>query len=841
MASAIEKEKTKATNKMIYIIIGSVFYVFSVLCLLHVDAMQRVERRLGFMEALSMAPGRIITRPMEIFPLSGKALLYILFGTGLCVAAALMLLSERAMKKHDNPDTVNGEAHWMTKTELLAYSKKYAAPFGEKSIDGEKNMIFSKDIRLAIDGFATRRNCNVLVIGGSGAGKSRFYVSPNLLQFNCCYVITDPSGELLNDYGQSFRCKGYNIKVFNLTDVPRSSRYNPFHYIKEDKDVFTLVNALIQNTTPPEAHSGDPFWEKSENLLLTALILFLYHNTVEYNDPNEPIVHDINNMDRFKYAWVMDQGKDDPVPLYQNFESVMKLLSKAEVDENDPNNESELDILFKEFGKEEPENLAVTQYNKFKIGAGKTLKSILISVASRLQSFDLTDIRELTRYDEFEFEKFSDTKSVLFVVIPTADTTFNFLVSMLYTQMFSAFYRYAETTVTYGYKVSLDELTNLVVFHASSEEESAKAKAKAEAYLKEIQNGTVLVKPKDPKKDLYVLKTKGKVDKKTGKKIPGSQKVIAWRGTEEEIRQVSEMLKTAKVEKCRRRCPLHVRFILDEFANIGQLPQFDEKLATMRKYEISCSIILQALSQLKVLYKDKWNTIVANCDTALFLGNRDTETIKWLIESFGKKTTTVQSMSFQANGGGSTSVNKSSLELATIDQIAMMKEDECIVVVRGVRPYYGKKYELTLHPNYKYSKDMNEKYGNFQIELSVKDMDSRKSHIQRIMEGNGNTDNGTVRQNVPQIGDLVHPPKDSVQNDEKRKIQNKLRKEAADTAKKALQDDDGFDFATEGMIMDAFTKLGIKPNSSTNDIKDVIESLFDFEEPSDVEMQYVMT
>lgn len=911
MATTIEKEKSKSMTKKILIICGSIFYIYGVLVYLHAKFLTSQNARVTMLEAIPNSLTRVFTKPIEFFPIVKDSIGMVIGASVLLLCAAFIVITEALLKKHDNPDTVNGDAHFMNMNELKAYNYKYVAPLKTENTDGENNMIISKDIKLAIDNAGTRRNCNILVIGGSGAGKSRFFASPNILQFNCNFVITDPSGEMLRNYGKVLEDNGYEVKVFNLTDVYRSSKYNPFHYIKEEKDVFTLVNTLIQNTTPPEKGGGDPFWEKSENLLLTALILFLWH---KYEEPTR---------------------ENEDAPYHQNFESVMKLLGLAEVDENDASAQSPLDELFLSLEQQDPENLAVSQYKKFKQGAGKTMKSILISIGSRLQSFDLSDIRYLTNRDEFEFERFSDTKQALFVIIPTADTTFNFLVSMLYSQLFSTLYNYAETTAEFGWKLSLDALTNITIVHGENKLDSLKAKKEVEEIAKQIKAGLLTVYDKEKKlykvytkdtakENIKVFDTKGKnVQKEVDlykkqlsayikenqlsakiyteeykeynqieiftrrceeklvsvpfveenaentvkqyeayyKEELGKPKIIinknekekcydiwelpcrlvGWRGTQEDAAALVNQLKgKLDISPCGPVCPNHVRLILDEFANIGQIPNFDEKLATMRKYEISCSIILQALSQLKVLYKDKWNTIVANCDTKLFLGCDDTETIEWILKMLGKKTTKTSNASYQANGGGSTSIGSGSLELMTIDQVTLMKEDECLVRIRGIRPYYGKKYELTNHPRYESA--MKTK-GSFYIPLNSDAKEKQRGPLRLREEAERK-----AREAAKHITDEEHnvpEQKNKPRKEEKSAstyntaVKNNIRKQDAKANEDILKNDMPEDaMATlNGML----SEMGISGRSTDTEIKEAIASIIALDEPPTDVISYALT
>ena len=808
MVLSTDNERKKKAQTKMYIILGSIAYVYIACAILQYIAITNNNKRISASEAINMALGYVFTKPLNVFPVSLQTLGYLCAITVLVGVFAVFFITDKLAHKADNPDTVNGEAHLMTVDELNAYNKQFTAPLGKPQTDGWNNMILSKEIRLAIDNFGTKRNCNVLVIGGSGAGKSRFFAAPNILQFNANFVITDPSGELLEDYGKVLENNGYNVKVFNLTDVYKSCRYNPFHYIKREKDVFVLVNTLIKNTNPSDGHGGDPFWEKSENLLLTALILYLWH---------------------------MFPEKD------QTFTNVLKLLNEASVDENDASAESHLDQLFDELKKKDPHNLAVRQYAKFKQGAGKTLKGILISVGVRLQSFDLSDIEYLTSEDTLDLESFSDTRQALFVITPTADTTFSFLVSLLYSQMFATLYEYAETTSKYGWALSAGHET-LLVKQAKNDAESQEAKKYINAIQNEIKSSGVEIGyfdgdkfisgKKDPTNNTYKLYTKK------------SKILLGWRGDKKALAEFANTLDHTTVSQCKRKCRNHTRFILDEFANIGEIPDFDQKLSTMRKYEISCSIILQALSQLKVMYKDKWNTIVANCDTKLFLGCDDTETIEWMLKMLGKRTTTVKNTS-EASGktSGSTSYNKSSIELLTIDQISMMQDNECLVRIRGVRPYYGKKYNVGEHPNYQAAMDTK---GQFIIPLAEgieermeldKPLRERKQNNSKIEERASSLEQSLETSNKGENKESSTQKKEKDIN----KVKNKARKAEAQKNQKNLTDDIDDSFIVDSM-QQIVENLGITPNSTEKDIKESIETLFMLDDfPSDEELMYTMT
>lgn len=497
--------------------------------------------------------------------------------------------------------------------------------------DKSKTTYLSRNVALSMDTRKTLRNNNVLIIGGSGAGKTRFFVKPNILQLNCNMVITDPSGELLESTGTYLEEEGYAVKIFNLVEMSKSHCYNPFHYIRDDQGVIMMINCLIKNTTPPESSSSDPFWEKSETALLQALCFYLKdHRPVEE----------------------------------QNFATVMELLRWAEVDERNPDYESKLDRVFlksKQKNKRPPSmfgaaqnmatdddegfnkymaqtvyhdskgnvqknyahksleeldvdgtDIAVKQYKIFKMGAGKTAKSILISCAVRLTVFNLPQLARLTNVDNIHLEDLGGTnpnqrKQALFVIIPAADSTFNFLVSMMYSQLFETLYFTAETSA----------------------------------------------------------------------------------------------------ECNKKRLPRHVKFLLDEFANIGTIPEFTKKLATMRKYEISCSVILQNLAQIKTMYKDDWESIIGNCDSMVFLGGKEYTTLEYLSKELGNQTIINhnRNMSQGKQSSASQGYQTDQRAVMTPDELGNMDNSMCVVQIRGLDPFLDNKFDYLAHPNYEHTSD----------------------------------------------------------------------------------------------------------------------------------------
>ena len=419
------------------------------------------------------------------------------------------------------------------------------------------------------------RNKNILVIGGSGSGKTRFFCKPSLLQAHSSYVVTDPKGTLLPEVGTFLQRKKYRIKCLNLINFKKSMKYNPLAYIRSEKDILKLVNALILNTKGEGEKSGEDFWVKAERLYYCALIGYIW-----YEAPEEE----------------------------KNFITLLELINASEAREDDDTYQSPVDLLFSRLEEKEPEHFAVKQYRKFKMAAGKTLKSILISCGARLAPFDIKELRDLMEYDELELDTLGDEKTALFVILSDTDSTFNFVAALMYSQLF-----------------------NLLC---------------------------------DKADDFY-----------------GG------------------------------RLPVHVRLILDEFANIGQIPNFDKLIATIRSREISASIILQSQSQLKTIYKDAADTIVGNCDSTLFLGGKEKSTLKEISELLGKETIDLYNQS--ENRGSQIShglsYQKLGKELMSQDELAVMDGGKCIYMLRGVRPFLSEKYDLTKHPNYKYTADADPK------------------------------------------------------------------------------------------------------------------------------------
>ena len=515
---------------------------------------------------------------------------------GGCIRLAVYLKGKNAKKYRKGMEY--GSARWGTAKDI----EPFIAP------KFEDNIILTRTERLTMNNRPkdpkTARNKNVLIIGGSGSGKTRFWLKPNLLQCNSksyptSYVVTDPKGSIVCECGNALLKHGYRIKIFNTINFQKSMHYNPFAYVHGEKDILKLVTTLIANTKG-EGKGGDEFWEKSEKLLYTALIAYIH-----YEAPVEE----------------------------QNFATLLEFLNSMEVREDDEEFQNPVDLMFEDLEKRKPDSFAVRQYRLYKLAAGKTAKSILISCGARLAPFDIQELREITAYDELQLDTLGDRKTALFLIMSDTDSTFNFLISMIYTQLF-----------------------NLLCEKAD---------------------------------DVY-----------------GG------------------------------RLPVHVRCLIDEAANIGQIPQLEKLAATIRSRELSLCLVLQARSQLKAIYKDNADTIIGNMDSQIFLGGSEPTTLKELNTALGKETIDMFTTSDTRGNSSSygTNYQKTGHDLASVDELAVLDGGKCILQLRGVRPFLSDKYDLTQHPNYKYTSDY-DKRNTFDIEKFLdRKLKLRKSDVFTVVD-----------------------------------------------------------------------------------------------------------
>ena len=521
--------------------------------------------------------GLLELNSMSLFP--SLHLIDIFMGIGTAVLIKFIVYTKGKNAKKFRQGKEYGSARWGNRKDIEPYMDE----------NFQNNILLTKTERLSMNGRPSNpkyaRNKNVLVIGGSGSGKTRFYVKPNLMQMHSSYCVTDPKGTIVLECGKMLEDNGYEIRILNTINFKKSMKYNPFSYIHSEKDILKLVQTIIANTKGEGEKAGEDFWVKGEKLYYTALIAYIY-----YEAPKEE----------------------------KNFATLLDMIDASEVREDDEKYKNPIDRLFEALEKKEPRHFAVKQYKKYKLAAGKTAKSILISCGARLAPFDIQELRDLMSEDELELDCLGDRKTALFVIISDTDDTFNFVVSIMYSQLF-----------------------NLLC---------------------------------DKADDVY-----------------GG------------------------------RLPVHVRFLLDEFANIGLIPKFEKLIATIRSREISASIILQAQSQLKAIYKDNADTIIGNCDSTLFLGGKEKTTLKELSETLGKETIDLYNISETKSNQNSFAMNyqKTGKDLMSQDEITVMDGGKCIFQLRGVRPFFSDKYDITKHKNYRLLEDYDKK-NRFDVERYVK-------------------------------------------------------------------------------------------------------------------------
>ena len=521
--------------------------------------------------------GLLELNSMSLFP--SLYLIDIFLGIGTAVLIKFIVYTKGKNAKKFRQGREYGSARWGNRKDIEPY-------MDEKF---QNNILLTKTERLSMNGRPSNpkyaRNKNVLVIGGSGSGKTRFYVKPNLMQMHSSYCVTDPKGTIVLECGKMLEDNGYEIRILNTINFKKSMKYNPFSYIHSEKDILKLVQTIIANTKGEGEKAGEDFWVKAEKLYYTALIAYIY-----YEAPKEE----------------------------KNFATLLDMIDASEVREDDENYKNPIDRLFEALEKKEPRHFAVKQYKKYKLAAGKTAKSILISCGARLAPFDIQELRDLMSEDELELDCIGDRKTALFVIISDTDDTFNFVVSIMYSQLF-----------------------NLLC---------------------------------DKADDVY-----------------GG------------------------------RLPVHVRFLLDEFANIGLIPKFEKLMATIGSTEISAIIFLQAQSQLKAIYKDNADTIIGNCDSTLFLGGKEKTTLKELSETLGKETIDLYNISETKSNQNSFAMNyqKTGKDLMSQDEITVMDGGKCIFQLRGARPFFSDKYDITKHKNYRLLEDYDKK-NRFDVEKYIK-------------------------------------------------------------------------------------------------------------------------
>jgi type IV secretory pathway TraG/TraD family ATPase VirD4 len=606
----MEESTRKENMKVMTIYMSIIIAVFASYILMYIYSMKS-EYNKEFLDAASLAISNITSGKL-FFPFYANCLIGLAIGIIIGGIAFLAINNDNIRHYKYDPETVAGSGGFMSKKEMQQYADEFISKDPPAIIDNlpiksdletdkdkySGNMIMSYKFCRPINSRKLIGNNNILIVGGAGTGKSRFFIKPNVLQMNASYVITDPSGEMIFSLGKTLKEHGYKIKIFNISDMGHSNCYNPLNYIRDEAGVNMLIQCLITNTTQGEGGGDNQFFVDAEKLLYSACIFYL-----------------------------LDFCYDDTK---KNFAGVMNMINASSVNEQDPNAKSPLDMLFDKL----PQNsLAWKYYKAFKQAAGKTLKSIIISCVTRLQPFMTPQVVNLTKRDDLDLGQIGNEKTALFIITPQADRTYSFLASMLYSQLFETLYHIGE-----------------------------KQKANGE----------------------------------------------------------SEQLHVP------------VRCMMDEFANIGEVPEFPSKLATMRKYNISAAIVLQDISQIEAMYQDNWKTLVGNCSTIVFLGTQEPNTLKYFSDMLGKKTVTNKSRN-SGKGGDSGSYQQTSREVMTPDELGRMSSDECIVFTQNRRPVRDKKYKYETHPYYSQTADANNDYGFQYNKLSIYD-NTRAEGVEHILK-----------------------------------------------------------------------------------------------------------
>ena len=610
--------------------------------------------------------------PVAIWPLSIKFLIPALFFL-VCVAFGIgWMLAIGDTKRQDAPGKEHGSAKW--NLDYANYYKQFVEPYDSRKDPFDPTMPFSNRVMLNLNNKKTGRNANVFVVGGPGTGKSFRVIKPSLMQMNCSMITTDPSGELMQCCGKPLHEHGIKLKLFSTSDMKHSNCYNPFDYIfdengeVEESKVSTMINLFLENASGSSSKSkGDPFWDKSARALMAALAYYMLEN---------PMTNQVR------------KGKRYAPDI--NFCTMLKLVQAGKVSEESETSQSALDKLMEEhrllMKTEGRESKALSNYDTFKLAPGKTANSILITVAVDLQMFNNEDVRNLTRHDyedeenNLQLDKIGDEQTALFINIPQANTTFNFLVSMLYAQMFDALYTKAEKICPKKWML-IDQYNRPVITMLNSEDE-------AKRLLEDLKTATVkeYKTPRDASRFQIVI----------------GNKVIQEKPTRETAQAVIDNAANYKVQKGDLRLPWHIRCLMDEFANIGSVPMFSEKLTTMRKYEISCTIVVQNIAQIKEKYDKLFESIIGGCDTIVFLGSSENETCKYISDTLGETTVRTRniSLSHGQKGGSSEGFGTSKRMLLTPEEVKNLDNKECIVIIRGLHPFRDLKYDFSKHPHF---------------------------------------------------------------------------------------------------------------------------------------------
>ena len=670
---------TKRIGYIIGIIAGAAAFLFASLYIIHVTwAVEDGETY--FYDALAKGWESLKESPFDIMPIPGNAMTYI-FIMALLVFLIVWIAYQhhRFRIKTYDINKLKGRAKLMDEAELLEVKKTLAEPFGKKQTDGFDNIITTKEIRQSTDSFLTKMDLNTMVIGATNTGKSNNYLSPNLLQINCSYIITDPSGELYSARAAFLEGMGYKVKVFNISDMRNGHRYNPLHYVHTEQEVLSLVNMFIDNTSDPNKNSGDQFWVDAPRMLLNALISLV----VIYGSPED-----------------------------KNMSSVMDLLRAGK----NKDGEEVIDRIFRMTIPESERDQSFTwhMYEAFSRAKEKTADSIFLSTTTRLQAFELPDVQDMTSDDEMELESIGDEKTAIFIVLPVTDNSFSYIALTMFSQLFKLVYEACEKSEEYSSLVKgRDKMGNehvLKTFRAPNRFEMETAKRNAEKWLDKIRKTSQV--EFNELTNLYEITT-------------ADGQIITFRRDVSDTNDALEMYRSAYVTDNLRDgrngkyLPIHLRMILDEYKNLGGdtggvISGFPRLISTTRKYNTSIAILLQSINQLKTMYKDEWGEIASNCSTLLFLGgNSDIDTFDFFSKLAGQQTRIAETRN-EGSGASSSSrsISADGEALLSVEDMRLLKWDECFAILRGHNPYKGKKYKTQDHPNYEKSKAAGTYYFN---------------------------------------------------------------------------------------------------------------------------------
>lgn len=789
-----KKEPFFSKKNMPMIIIIGIIYLICVYFIIQFCAYKTYYSKKDIFTVFEYMMEGIQEYPFTIPAPPNGAVSLIFLGTVGVILAILWDKMKRKADAHANPETSQGSAKFST--DYDGWNKVYSDPAGSTTHNGKQNAIMTQNVYLSMNTRKTRRNLNTLVVGGSGAGKSRFLVKPNLCEMalNTSFICTDPAGELLRDTGKMMEAAGYKVKVFDLVKMNLSDGYNPIHYIKTENDVMILTDCILKNTTDSSKSGGDPFWEKAQALMIQAFLFLIwrYGRKFGMRQNLEDIMFLIGN--------IAPDSQEGATGITVDYFNMLKSEDGWYLDENRkptkgvPTNPSYIDSEGFEINQhfeltkvERETDITIKQYDKFRSAADKTLSSILISASSRLSVIETKEVASLLDKDTIALDKLGDEKTVLYIIISSANGTFDFLAAMMYTQLFQLLYYHAENECRGNYEV-LDSngeivkifelpvrMTEKAIDKSNLQEieidldkmaDDAMYTAKINSDIQKVDNDGIdeellgglekvafnKVEENNPL-DTLPDDDPGMADKVTEEKakdfaercrfvrtfgfgdeihlkIPPTGKKYL---TQEEANEIDtseweligiysgqgvafakkriQYLKNCTVKQIGAILPFHVRFLLDEFANIGQIPDFSKKLATMRKYEISCTIITQNIAQLKNMYKDDYSTIIGNCDSFLFLGASDMDTLEYVSKMLGDTTITVKSKSVSKGSKGnlSNSYSQQKRALRNPNELREMDNTKCIYVMRGERPFEDEKFDYEKHPNFQYTADYNSK------------------------------------------------------------------------------------------------------------------------------------